>query len=58
MCASSTQNNQGPHQRTKNTKYYLTPFRKENYEKQNSNQHPVEWEKYKTASKEKKIEFF
>ncbi|CAM6076114.1 unnamed protein product [Sphagnum tenellum] len=45
-------------QRTENTKYYSTPFRKENYEKHNSNQHPVEWEKYKKASKEEKMEFF
>jgi hypothetical protein len=43
---------------TKNTKYYSAPFRKENYEKHNSNQHPVEWEKYKKASKEEKMEFF
>ncbi|KAH8941177.1 hypothetical protein BDL97_14G024200 [Sphagnum fallax] len=43
---------------TENTKYYSTPFRKENYEKHNSNQHPVEWEKYKKASKEEKMEFF
>jgi hypothetical protein len=45
-------------QRTENTKYYSTPFRKENYEKHNSNQHLVEWEKYKKASKEEKMEFF
>jgi hypothetical protein len=45
-------------QRTENTKYYSTPFRKENYEKHNSNQHPVEWEKYKKVSKEEKMEFF
>jgi hypothetical protein len=45
------------HQRTKNTKY-SAPFRKENYEKHNSNQHPLEWEKYKKASKEGKMEFF
>ncbi len=41
-----------------NTKYYLAPFRKENYEKHNKSQHPVEWEKYKKASKEEKMEFF
>jgi hypothetical protein len=46
------------HERTKNTKYYLAPFRKENYEKHNKSQHPVEWEKYKKASKEEKMEFF
>jgi len=40
-------------QRTENTKYYLAPFRKENYEKHNNNQHPLEWEKYKKTSKEK-----
>jgi hypothetical protein len=28
-----------------NTKYYLAPFCKENYEKHNSSQHPIEWEK-------------
>jgi hypothetical protein len=44
-------------QRTENTKYYSTPFRKENYEKHNSNQHLVEWEKYKKASKEEKMDF-
>jgi hypothetical protein len=43
---------------TKNTKYYSAPFRKENYEKHNSNQHPIEWEKYQKASKEKKWSFF
>jgi hypothetical protein len=37
----------------------LAPFRKENYEKHNSNQHPVEWEKYKkTSEEEKKWSFF
>ncbi len=41
-----------------NTKYYSAPFRKENYEKHNSNQHLVEWEKYKKANKEQKMEFF
>jgi hypothetical protein len=45
-------------QRTKNTKYYSAPFHKENYEKHNSSQHPVEWEKYKKTSKEEKMEFF
>jgi hypothetical protein len=37
-------------QRMENTKYYSAPFCKENYEKHNSNQHPVEWGKYKKAS--------
>ncbi len=46
------------HQQTENTKYYSAPFYKENYEKHNSSQHPVEWEKYKKASKEEKMEFF
>jgi hypothetical protein len=45
-------------QRTKNTKYYSAPFRKENYENQNSNQHLIEWEKYKKANKEEKQKFF
>ncbi len=36
----------------------MTPFHKENHEKHNSSQHPIEWEKYKKASKEKKMEFF
>jgi hypothetical protein len=45
-------------QQTENTKYYSTLFHKENYEKHNSSQHPVEWEKYKKASKEEKMEFF
>jgi uncharacterized metal-binding protein len=45
-------------QQTENTKYYSAPFQKENYEKHNSSQHHVEWEKYKKASKEEKIEFF
>ncbi len=41
-----------------NTKYYSAPFRKENYEKHNSNQHPVEWEKYKKVNKEEKMSFW
>ncbi len=45
-------------QQTENTKYYSAPFRKGFYEKHNSSQHPVEWEKYKKASKEEKMEFF
>jgi hypothetical protein len=45
-------------QQTNNTKYYLAPFCKEHCEKQNSNQHHVEWEKYKKVSKEEKMEFF
>jgi len=43
---------------TENTKYYSAPFCKENYEKHNSSQHPIEWEKYKKTSKEEKMEFF
>jgi hypothetical protein len=43
---------------TENTKYYSAPFCKENYEKHNSSRHLVEWEKYKKASKKKKMEFF
>jgi hypothetical protein len=62
MRASSAQNSQGPNasgRRTPSTtRYYSAPFCKENYEKQNSSQHPVEWEKYKKASKEEKMEFF
>jgi hypothetical protein len=44
-------------QRTENTKYYSAPFRKENYEKHNSSQHPVEWEKYKQLARKKKWSF-
>jgi hypothetical protein len=36
----------------------LAPFHKENYEKHNSSQHLIEWEKYKKASKEEKMEIF
>jgi hypothetical protein len=42
----------------KNTEYYLAPSCKENYEKHNSSQHLVEWEKYKKATKEEKMEAF
>jgi len=36
----------------------LAPFCKESYEKHNSSQHSIEWEKYKKASMEEKMEFF
>jgi hypothetical protein len=58
VCFKRAKQPRAKRQRTKNTKYYSAPFRKENYEKHNSSQHPVEWEKYKNASKEKKMEFF
>jgi len=43
---------------TENTKYYSALPARKNYEKHNSNQHLVEWGKYKKASKEEKMEFF
>jgi hypothetical protein len=58
VCFKRAEQPGAKHQRMENTKYYSTPFRKENYEKHNSNQHLVEWEKYKKASKEGKMEFF
>ncbi|CAM6007485.1 unnamed protein product [Sphagnum balticum] len=57
-CFKHAEQPRAKRQRTKNTKYYSAPFHKENYEKHSSSQHPVEWEKYKKASKEEKMEFF
>jgi hypothetical protein len=49
----SVQNNQGPNASGQRTPSTIQPlFCKENYEKHNSNQHPIEWEKYKKANKE------
>jgi hypothetical protein len=57
-CFKLTKQPRAKRQQMENTKYYSALFHKENYEKHNSNQHPIEWEKYKKASKEEKMEFF
>ena len=42
-------------QRTDNTKYYSTPFHKENHDKNNCTQHSIEWEQFKKILREEKI---